>query len=69
MKVKNAKLLNNSTKIFDACGVKGMSNYQRPSKKWDNALEFLEWFGLPLMEGFEFIIIDNMDEQWQDQYI
>jgi hypothetical protein len=29
--------------------------------KWDNALKFLEWYGIPYMDGFGIVIIDNLN--------
>ena len=71
---QNPKVLNAPTKIFDACGVYDINtgdSIPRGSRKkeWDNALSFLEWYGLPQMEGFGVIIIDTMSENWSDQYL
>ena len=56
--------LNNSTKIFDACGVydKGGDAVPYPSTEsnFGDAMTFLEWYGLVMMPGFGFIIVDNM---------
>ena len=30
------------------------------SKKWATALDFLEWYGIPLMPGFGIVIVDNL---------
>ena len=57
--------LANVTYIFDACGAYDFKNDGNPIAKgsqfeaWGNALSFLEWYGIPLMEGFGIIIIDD----------
>ena len=71
---QNPTILNAPTKIFDSCGVNDWKNevgVPRGSRKseWSDALKFLEWYGLPQMEGFGVIIIDNMGDNWQDQYV
>ena len=66
---QNPTILNAPTTIFDSCGVndfKKGSGVPRGSKnpEWGDALSFLEWYGLPQMEGFGVIIIDNMGYNW-----
>jgi hypothetical protein len=59
------KKLNAPTNVFDACGAYDFKNGGNPISKgskfeaWSDALNFLEWYGVPLMDGFGIIIIDN----------
>lgn len=56
------------TEMFDNCGVyDGSGAVPKPSQeeKWNTALKFLEWYKVPLMEGFGIILIDDEN---QDQY-
>ena len=62
--VKEMGALNNYTKVFDKCGaydMDGETAVEKGStfKKWDNALNFIEEFGVPEMDGFGIIIIDD----------
>ena len=63
--VKGFTGLNKPTKQFDACGVYDIKNGGAPipngstKKEWANALDFLEWYGIPEMEGFGIIIVDD----------
>ena len=65
--------LNGPTEIFDACGAydihKGGAAISKGSnfEKWQDALSFLEWYGIPHMDGFGIIIIDNREGS-QDKY-
>ena len=57
--------LNTATTVFDACGAYDFKDGGTPIAKgskykdWGDALSFLEWYGIPLMDGFGIIIIDN----------
>jgi len=57
--------LNEPTKIFDKCGVYDFKNGGAVISKgsensaWQNAQDFLEWYGVPHMDGFGLIIIDD----------
>ena len=59
--------LNGPTQIFDACGAYDIHNggdaISKGSKfpKWQDALSFIEWYGIPLMSGFGIIIIDDRE--------
>ena len=77
MSLKKAnETLNDITEIFDTCGVinitqakdKSYSNIPKGSTfkldgklLWPNALAFIEWYALPMMPNFKFILVDNMD--------
>ena len=67
---QNPTILNAPTTIFDSCGVYDLNGngIPRGSKNpaWQDALSFLEWYGLPQMEGFGIIIVDNMGENWEE---
>lgn len=75
-KVKNdALILTKPTEIFDNCGVfdKNGDAITRPSENanFQDALTFLEWYGVILLSDFGFIIVDNMapeGEDWLDNY-
>lgn len=69
--------LTKPTEIFDNCGVyakDGETAITRPSTDsphFQNALTFLEWYGVILLSDFGFIIVDNMapeGEDWLDNY-
>ena len=68
MKKENQFLIskiNNATKIFDACGVyddSGAIPYPSTHPNFADAMTFLEWYGLQMMPGFGFVIVDNMTE-------
>ena len=57
--------LNAPTEQWDQCGVYDIRNgnsdipYGSKFDHFNNALSFLDWYGMPLMDGFGFIIIDN----------
>lgn len=59
------KKLNKPTTQFDACGAYDLKNGGEAiakgsqKKEWSDALSFLEWYGIPHMEGFGIIIIDD----------
>ena len=61
----DSSILNFPTKMFDTCGAydfkNGGAQISKGSEKseWQNALDFLEWYGLPYMEGFGVIIIED----------
>lgn len=60
--------LSDPTEMFDNCGVYDDGNaVPKPSQypKWNTALNFLEWYGVPLMNDFGIIIIDDEN---QEQY-
>ena len=60
--------LNEPTEMFDNCGVYDDGTaIAKPSQypKWTEALSFLEWYGVPLMDHFGVIIIDDENT---DQY-
>lgn len=55
--------LGNKTTKFDACGAyDGDDAVPHPSKydKWKNCIEFLEWYGVPMMPGFGIVIINDV---------
>ena len=64
-----AAKLSDPTEMFDNCGVNldGGTAVARPSvgPTWKTALDFLEWYQVPLMPGFGIIIIDDENK---DQY-
>ena len=70
--------LTKPTEIFDNCGVYDKngdgSSITRPSTIeaiFGDALTFLEWYGIKLLPGFNFVIVDNMAEDggnWLDNY-
>jgi len=55
------------TFMFDNCGAYDLNtgdgdtpiNRGSTFPEWGNALSFLEWYGVPLMNGFGIIIIDD----------
>jgi len=57
--------LNKNTYIFDTCGTYDFKNdgavISKGSEKqeWSDALSFLEWYGIPHMEGFGLVILDD----------
>lgn len=57
--------LSKPTEIFDACGAYDFKNGGNAIAKgskfgaWSDALSFLEWYGIPHMDGFGIIIIDD----------
>ena len=55
--------LSKPTQQWDSCGVydirDGGSDIPYASGKFDNALDFLDWYSVPLMDGFGLIIIDD----------
>lgn len=54
--------LKKPTEMFDNCGVyDNKTAIAKPSQypKWTEALSFLEWYGVPLMNHFGIIIIDD----------
>ena len=61
--------LNLPTKQWDQCGVYDIRNgnadiaYGSKFSNFNNALAFLDWYGMPLMEGFGFIIIDDRPDK------
>ena len=65
--------LNGPTSIFDACGAYDIHNggdaIAKGSKfsKWQDALSFIEWYGIPHMSGFGIIIIDDRENS-KDKY-
>lgn len=67
--------LSKPSEIFDNCGVfdKNGDAITRPSENanFQDALTFLEWYGVILLSDFGFIIVDNMaaeGEDWLDNY-
>ena len=69
-RLSGASILKSVTKIFDACGVNGPdgnipkgSTYKDSDGNliWPDALTFIEWYALPMMPNFKFILVDNMD--------
>ena len=58
--------LSDPTEIFDSCGVYDDEGTPVPkpsqSPEWDTALKFLEWYQVPLMDGFGIIIVDDENE-------
>ena len=59
--------LNKPTTQWDQCGVHdirdGGSDIAYASGKFANALDFLDWYAVPLMDGFGIIIIDDTDSK------
>ena len=57
--------LSKPTEIFDSCGAYDLKNDGNPIAKgskfsaWKDALSFLEWYGIPHMDGFGIIIMDD----------
>ena len=57
--------LNKPTTQWDQCGVHDIRNgnenipYASGKAQFANALDFLDWYGVPLMTGFGMIIIDD----------
>jgi len=59
--------LSEPTEIFDNCGAYDINTEGGPTiakgstfEAWKDALSFLEWYGIPHMDGFGIIIIDNV---------
>ena len=59
--------LSKPTEIFDSCGAYGFKGSGDPIAKgskfaaWQDALSFLEWYGIPHMDKFGIIIIDDLN--------
>ena len=55
--------LSKSMTKFDTCGANdkdgGAIEKGSDYEDWQTALNFLEWYGIPQMEGFGIILIDN----------
>ena len=55
--------LKDPTLQWDQCGVYNIRDDNKDipyaSRFFPNALDFLDWYGIPLMEGFGIIIIDD----------
>ena len=67
----NFQVLNEPTKIFDACGaIDGDESvpYGSDHEPWNNAVNFFNWYGIPEMEGFGVIIINDKNAQKYDTY-
>ena len=59
-----SKGISDVTTIFDSCGAYDFKNSNPVSKgskydDWKDALTFLEWYGIPHMDNFGIIVIDN----------
>ena len=55
--------IGNYTTKFDACGAYDDGEaIPHPSKyeKWRNCIQFLEWYGIPMMPGFGIVIINDV---------
>lgn len=58
-------VLRNPTEAFDDCGVYINGNaIPKPSrdKNWKTALDFMEFYGVPLMSGFGIIFVDDSED-------
>ena len=61
----NFQVLNEPTKIFDDCGANDIKDggggvpYGSKKAEWSNAVKFFNWYGIPEMEGFGVIIIND----------
>lgn len=58
-------VLRSPTEVFDDCGVYiNGESVPKPSRNenWKTALDFMEWYGLPLMDGFGIILVDDSEE-------
>ena len=68
----SAVLLGQPTTLFDNCGAYDFKAGGNPIDKsstfsdWSNALKYLEWYGIPHMDGFGIIFIDDQN---QNKYI
>lgn len=68
----SAVLLGQPTDLFDNCGAYDFKNDGSPIDKsstfadWSDALKYLEWYGIPHMDGFGIIFIDDQN---QNKYI
>lgn len=54
--------IGSKTYKFDACGAYDDGEpvpYPNSYEKWKNCIDFLEWYGIPMMPGFGIVIIND----------
>lgn len=65
------KTLGRATDKFDACGAYDGDDavpYPSDYEKWQNCVDFLEWYGIPMMPGFGMVIINDQTGTVYDKY-
>lgn len=64
--------VNNNTNLFDSCGAyDGSGNdVDKASvyEPWGTALDFIESFGAPKMDGFGYIIVEKSDDEESEDF-